>query len=145
MKKFGKFTEVEVIERITSLPAWAQKYIEHLQREKAGLERQVQAFDDEQTPSDISWQQMLEPEHWVPKHSHVRFYIDPEPAQFGRAHADVFFRNEGDRRVLEIQGSRSYSVEPRAGNSIYIVMKTREEYYGQRAKSDEKVPELQEG
>ena len=138
MRRFGRFTEVEVVERLTSLPTWAQKFIEHLQREKAGLERQVESFNEDQTPSDISWQQMLESEHWVPKHSHVRFYIDPDTT-VSRAHVDVFFRNEGERKVLEIQGSRSYNIEPRAGNSVYIIMQSREEYYGTRKKTDKEV------
>lgn len=143
MRKFGRLTIDQIPESIEKLPVWAQDYIRHLEREKAGLERQLEMFDGEQSPSDVSWTQMLETEHWIPKHCHVRFYVDEYPGTPVRAHVDVFFRNEGDRRVLEIQGSRSYNIEPRAGNSIYIVMKTREEYYGKREKDSETLPRLQ--
>jgi hypothetical protein len=147
MKKFGKFTEEEIQEKKHELPQWTQKYIQHLEYERDCLERQVREWQEEQTTSDISWAYLLENEHFIPAHSHIRFYHD-EATLKHRAHIDVFFRNDGDRKVLEIQGSRGYSIEARASNSIYIIMEGNEELVKRieaRLEAEKEVSELQEG
>lgn len=129
MKKYGRFTEDEVRDKIDELPKWAKEFIREQDMRIAVLQRQVSEFEDEQKPSDISWQYLLDIEHFIPQNSHVRFYHDPTDLNY-RAYIDVYFRNIGKERVLEIQGTRSLFIEPQVNNDIYIRMEGNKEFYG---------------
>lgn len=141
MKKYGRFTEEQVLEKISELPRWAQEYIREKQVRAEELERQVQEFTDKQKPSDIAWQYLMDQEHYIPKNSHIKFYHDPPEAQH-RASMEVYFRNVGKNgRVIEVQGTRQIHVEPRAANNIYIVMEGNQEFYA-KAKEEKRNKEM---
>jgi hypothetical protein len=140
MKKYGKFTKEQAEEKLTELPRWAQDYIIDKRARIAELERIAAEYESNQKPSDISWQYLLEAEHFIPKNSHVKFYHDSEDKEY-RASIEVNFRNLGKDRVLEIQGTRQIYIEPRTSNNVYIRMEGNEEFYD-RAEKEQRDKEM---
>jgi len=131
MKKYGRFTEDQVKEKISELPIWAREYFEENQVKIAELERVVEEFTIKQKSSDMSWQYLMDIEHFIPKNSHVKFYHDPPEFNY-RAYVNVYFRNIGKEKVLEIQGTHNIFIEPRATNNVYVRMEGNQEIYGKK-------------
>lgn len=140
--KFGRYTKEEAQNKKRDLPKWTQDYINHLEYEVERLQRQIQEFDESQSISNISWQYQMDQEHWIPEHSCIKFYHDSDRWSH-RSSVDIFFRNDGDRKILEIHGSNCYSIEPRSGNSVYIVMESNKDKFERyKTETQEKMSEL---
>lgn len=138
-KKYGRFSEEQVLEKIPELPRWAQEFIREKQIEAASLQKQIDEFVDEQKPSDISWQYLVDNEHFVPQNSHVKFYHDSPELDY-RASIEVSFKNIGKNgRVLDIRGTRKILIEPRTANNVYIIMEGNQEHYEKEKQGNEEM------
>ena len=102
---------------IKRLPKWAQHHIERLEADLAASRREVRemAGVSNQPTEVFIWRGMeLDP---LPRRTQIRFLVDG-PCKNDRDHIDVKVRNGR----LDIMGSRTYRILPRASNAIEIAL-----------------------
>ena len=127
-RKFGKFTAEEVKEKVDTLPKWAREYIQFQDDRIEKLKVHIKDINSTHPTSNLAWFASGRDEiHWVPDHSEVSFFMDRPDYDGIRAHIDVDIRNDGDRQILCVCGSKSISIDPRGGNRIYVYMESNED------------------
>jgi hypothetical protein len=126
-RKFGKFTTEEVRDKIDTLPKWAQEYIKSQDDRIEKLKVHVKDVNTRHPISNVAWfSSGRDNVHWIPNQSEISFFMDTPEYEGIRAHVDVDIRNDGDRQILCICGSKSISVEPRSGNLVYVYLESNE-------------------
>ncbi len=104
-------------EQIDRLPKWAQRELQHLEYEAAGLKRRVAELengeDDTGTRaragSSLAW-------YPLPRHQHYEFDLDGDHNK-----VQVFVRDEHGERSLEINSVYgALEIQPRSSNLIRV-------------------------
>lgn len=117
MKKTPRKSFEATEERIENLPKWARSYIEHLERDTAYLQGQLDALTATEQPENsmISWSVGIDDDHWLPRHTTIRCHFAKN------FHIDVGFRGGVDGPLLlYVNGSRGLRILPQASNSVYF-------------------------
>jgi hypothetical protein len=108
---------------LNKLPRWVQEHITDLERHIAERDRQILQLQNERMKdigtSHITWDVLMEGEYDIPDGATVRFYIDREHRDF----IAVYFRKS--ENAVEINGSDTVFLEPRASNSLYLRMEDK--------------------
>ncbi len=125
MKRHSAVTD-EMLDR---LPVWARGHIDTLERKNVSLQNQLQRFEEERNvqlvgtdaPTRISWDYLMEGEHFLTSGANVRFYVGKE---LNRSQY-ITFRWDDRDKVLDVNSSNSLIIHPRASNSVYLTTEER--------------------
>ena len=102
---------------ISKLPKWAQREIEQLELKIAKLESVIDVEAKE--PTRVSGAASYDaPRIYLPNFQPVRFEVGPIDVRHPDW-IDVRIRN-GDPKGVEIMGSSSIAIEPKAGNHVRV-------------------------